>query len=79
MNDILQESVTGIEIIDQQDRSDQPAFEACYILCPTQRNIDAIIQDLAPGGDVNRGKYAAAHLFFIDGEFESQESNCFID
>ena len=67
MFDILQESVTGVEMIEQPDRSDQPAFEVCYILCPTTKNVDRIIQDLAPGGDLSRGKYAAAHVFFIDG------------
>ncbi len=68
MFDILQEHVTGVEMIEQDDRQAQPGFEACYILCPTTKNVERIIHDLAPPGNGAQPKYAAAHLFFIDGE-----------
>ncbi|CAD7063261.1 unnamed protein product [Tilletia caries] len=60
---ILQENVTSIENIEHK-RAPQPSFEAAYILCPTSKNVEAIINDLAP--DNAEPKYAAGHIFFID-------------
>ncbi|CAD6947094.1 unnamed protein product, partial [Tilletia caries] len=37
---------------------------AAYILCPTSKNVEAIINDLAP--DIGELKYAAGHIFFMD-------------
>lgn len=46
-------------------RDPQPQFEAMYLLMSTTQNIDRIIRDFS-GGDQ---QYAAAHLFFVDGEY----------
>ncbi|CAD6977971.1 unnamed protein product, partial [Tilletia controversa] len=40
---ILQENVTSIENIEHK-RAPQPSFEAAYILCPTSKNVEAIIK-----------------------------------
>jgi syntaxin-binding protein 1 len=44
-------------------RDPQPEFEALYLLMPTSQNVERVIKDFT-----NSRQYAAAHLFFIDGE-----------
>ena len=44
-------------------RDPQPDFEAVYLLMPTTQNVDRIIRDFS-----QRKQYAAAHLFFIEGD-----------
>ncbi|KAJ7698949.1 Sec1-like snare protein [Mycena rosella] len=60
--DILEENVTLIESITNY-RDPQPEFEAMYLLMPTTQNVERVIKDFS-----NTRQYAAAHLFFIDGE-----------
>lgn len=44
-------------------RDPQPEFEAVYLLMPTTQNVERIIKDFS-----STPQYAAAHLFFIEGE-----------
>ncbi|KAF8605962.1 Sec1-like snare protein [Ceratobasidium sp. AG-I] len=60
-NDVLQENITLIEGINTH-RGEQ-SLEAMYLLMPTSQNVERIIADFAGP----RKRYAAAHLFFIDG------------
>lgn len=46
----------------EQQREQNPTFEALYILQPNHHNIETIIQDFI--GPQTK-KYAAAHIFFI--------------
>jgi hypothetical protein len=45
------------------NRDEQPGFEAMYMLMPTSENVQRVIRDFD-----GRKQYAAAHLFFIEGE-----------
>jgi len=45
------------------NRDPQPEFEAMYLLMPTTHNVNRIIKDFT-----NHKQYAAAHLFFIEGD-----------
>jgi syntaxin-binding protein 1 len=45
------------------NRDPQPEFEAMYLLMPTTHNVNRIIKDFT-----NHRQYAAAHLFFIEGD-----------
>lgn len=45
------------------NREPQPDFEAMYLLMPTTHNVNRIIQDFT-----NHKQYAAAHLFFLEGQ-----------
>lgn len=55
----------GITVIESitNFREAQPEFEAIYMLMPTTQNVDRIIKDFS-----SAKQYAAAHLFFIEGE-----------
>lgn len=50
-------------------REPQPEFEAMYLLMPTNQNVDRVIRDFS-----GKKQYAAAHLFFIEGEFLFQSA-----
>ncbi|KAI8450531.1 Sec1-like protein [Phakopsora pachyrhizi] len=70
--EILELNVQQVDLI-EKDRNPSPNLEAIYILAPTAKNIDRIISDFSPKS--GRGtaptssgpRYAAAHMFFIDG------------
>jgi syntaxin-binding protein 1 len=80
--DILDEKVQQIDIL-ENNRSNQSRLEAIYFLLPTKSNVERVLNDFGGGASSGGGggkkgqqqpqqqpwKYAAAHLFFIDGNY----------